>query len=197
MFPSSGIVAFVLMTLFCRSFALLDTLHETLGSLRSYIGDLGPSFLEGVKMMYKAERFVDSALGEECIYECPNRRKQEPLPRPGHVKTSNGCGSMDVIFDDSDESLIHVEKGFTECCDEHDYCYDTCNADKDECDLKFKKCLYRQCKKDQHQLDYLTSKACKLKAKVFFLTLVGVGCSSYLNAQEKACQCVSRRKTEL
>ncbi|XP_050311094.1 uncharacterized protein LOC126746775 isoform X2 [Anthonomus grandis grandis] len=32
-----------------------------------------------------------------------------------------------------------------ECCNTHDICYDTCNADKEVCDLDFKRCLYRHC----------------------------------------------------
>lgn len=36
-------------------------------------------------------------------------------------------------------------KDMTKCCDLHDICYGTCNNDKDECDLSFKKCLYKLC----------------------------------------------------
>lgn len=32
-----------------------------------------------------------------------------------------------------------------DCCKEHDICYGTCNKNKDECDEKFKKCLYKIC----------------------------------------------------
>lgn len=31
------------------------------------------------------------------------------------------------------------------CCNEHDICYDTCNKDKELCDLDFKRCLYNYC----------------------------------------------------
>lgn len=31
------------------------------------------------------------------------------------------------------------------CCDDHDICYDTCNKDKELCDLDFKRCLYSYC----------------------------------------------------
>lgn len=37
----------------------------------------------------------------------------------------------------------------TKCCDSHDICYDTCNNNKEICDMEFKKCLYRYC--DTHQ----------------------------------------------
>ena len=83
------------------------------------------------------------------------------------MKTSNGCGSLDIIFDDSENSLIHVEKEFrwtivflkpsrirfktivvlnSSCCAVHDECYDTCGEDKDLCDLTFRKCLYKVCR---------------------------------------------------
>ena len=176
------------------SLAFFDTISSAFDSLKVYINDVTPYVSEGLKMAQKAERFVDSAIGEECLYECPKFR-HVPVPKPGHVKTSNGCGSLDVLFDDSEGSLIHVERGFTKCCDQHDYCYDTCNADKDECDLKFKKCLYGHCKKD---MSFLNSKKCKLKAKLFFVTVIGVGCQSYLDAQENACDCIpSKSKQEL
>jgi hypothetical protein len=34
---------------------------------------------------------------------------------------------------------------FVDCCHVHDICYEICGNDKDECDLKFKKCLYKKC----------------------------------------------------
>jgi len=178
-----------------QSVAFLESLVNALESLKTYYTtEVRPYVSEGLKMAERAERFVDSAIGEECVYECP-RRGQAPVRRAGHVQTSNGCGSLDWIFDDSEESLIHVEKSFTGCCDDHDLCYDTCNADKDECDLKFKKCLYRQCR--GRDLDFIDSKKCKLKAKLFFVTVIGVGCQSYLDAQQNSCQCVANPKSEL
>lgn len=42
------------------------------------------------------------------------------------------------------ESVPFINQ-FIHCCDEHDICYGTCLNDKDECDLKFKKCLYKRC----------------------------------------------------
>lgn len=32
-----------------------------------------------------------------------------------------------------------------DCCSSHDICYATCNADKDDCDWKFRRCLYSIC----------------------------------------------------
>ena len=172
----------------------LTILKLSNGYLEEFQGYLTQSLSylkKGLKIAQDVEEFIDNTIGEECIYECP-KRGYEPVPRPHYKPSSNGCGSLDMIFDDSEESWIHVEKEFIECCNKHDYCYDTCGADKDECDLKFKKCLYGTCRKKQHQ--FIDSKKCRLKTKLFYLTVLGVGCQSYMTAQKAACQCV---RTEL
>ena len=48
----------------------------------------------------------------------------EPIPKSQYSRSSNGCGTYDFIFDDSPESLIHVEKEFISCCNDHDECYE-------------------------------------------------------------------------
>ena len=35
----------------------------------------------------------------------------------------------------------------TACCDTHDYCYDTCNRGKEECDKDLQQCLLNMCSK--------------------------------------------------
>ncbi len=146
------------------------------------------------QMIRKAEEFVDNTIGEDCQYEC-QRHGFVPVAKDEHEPTSNGCGSLDFLFDDSEESFVYVEKEFSSCCDIHDHCYDTCLEDKDECDLKFKKCLYKVCRSKKGE--YFGTKKCKLKAKLFYMTVLGVGCQSYLEAQKQACQCVPASKTEL
>merc|ERR1712179_743940 len=120
---------------------------------------------------------VDNTIEEDCYYECPHGKVIRP--NENHVKTSNGCGSLDIIFDDSENSLIHVEKEFSDCCNSHDKCYDSCGEDKDQ--------------------RFLDNKKCKLKAKLFYMAVVGVGCVPYKNAQKNACLCekIQNRYTEL
>lgn len=172
---------------------MLESVKESLNGLMNYTAEVLPYLHKGVKMVQQAEQFVDSAIGEDCTYEC-DKEGYEALPRSGYIKTSNGCGSFDFIFDDSPDSLIHVEKEFIACCNDHDECYDTCNLDKDDCDLKFKRCLYGYCKgkfgKKKKPLQYLDRQKCKLKAKLFYITVVGVGCQAYRVAQKNACRCV-------
>lgn len=47
-----------------------------------------------------------------------------------------------------DANVLPV-KSMTNCCDDHDLCYSECFADKDQCDIIFRKCLYNSC--DKHR----------------------------------------------
>jgi len=80
------------------------------------------------------------------------------------------------------------------CCDDHDICYDTCNKDKELCDLDFKRCLYSYCDKYEKSTKVggeIMVKGCKAAAKMLFTGSVTLGCKPYLNAQSKACYCPS------
>ena len=48
-------------------------------------------------------------------------------------------------------------------------------------------------RKEEHAR-FLDNKKCKLKAKLFYMAVVGVGCTPFKDAQKAACECV---KTEL
>lgn len=74
----------------------------------------------------------------------------------------------------------------TECCNEHDICYDTCNNPKERCDTEFKNCLYRLCS-TAGKVETLV-KACKVAASMISGGMT-LGCQSYLNSQEKSCYC--------
>lgn len=76
------------------------------------------------------------------------------------------------------------------CCNAHDVCYDTCNKDKELCDIEFKRCLYNYC--DTHEkstIGSVVAKGCKAAAKMLFTGTITLGCRSYLDAQERACYC--------
>lgn len=79
------------------------------------------------------------------------------------------------------------------CCDSHDICYDTCNSDKELCDLDFKRCLYKYC--DTFDKEGPTGdvfmKGCKAAAKVLFTGTMTLGCKSYQDSQQRACFCPS------
>lgn len=74
----------------------------------------------------------------------------------------------------------------TQCCNEHDLCYDTCNNPKKNCDELFKNCLYRLCD-NASKVDTL-AKACKVAASMVSGSMT-LGCKSYLESQKNACYC--------
>lgn len=139
--------------------------------------------------------FANSVIDEDCVYECSYNRIA--VPNPDHVKSSNGCGSLNLIFDHTDNSPVRLDEKFIDCCNQHDFCYDTCQADKDQCDLDLKKCMYKVCKDKQR--DFLDEKKCKATAKTAYLLVMAVGCQLYKDSQDEACQCVKKtsRKNEL
>lgn len=56
------------------------------------------------------------------------------------------------------------DEGLEDCCNVHDYCYDKCGADRDICDLEFKTCLYKICKKRKDEWA-----PNEMKSKFFFV----------------------------
>lgn len=65
----------------------------------------------------------------------------QPTKNKFYTPSANGCGSLGLGI--PTEYLPISE--MSNCCDEHDICYDTCNSDKELCDLDFKRCLYKYC----------------------------------------------------
>lgn len=116
-----------------------------------------------------------------CAMSCP--RGSVPLPRPSHVPTSNGCGSLGIKLDTS------MFPGFEQCCDTHDKCYDTCNEDRDKCDKAFQDCLYKVCDEIKKFLPSDQAQLCESSGGVMHAAAVGLGCTAFKNAQEKACIC--------
>merc|ERR1719378_815497 len=107
------------------------------------------------------------------------------MSNPKHKPTSNGCGSMGLQLDTSQMP------GFTECCDVHDKCYDTCNNDRSQCDEDFKSCLSSVClfeglsnKKSKTKI-----KECKALADMMYATTSSLGCAAYMESQRNACLC--------
>lgn len=101
------------------------------------------------------------------------------------------------------------------CCNEHDLCYDTCNNDKQMCDLDYRRCLLKICERasvfgeigvkgiiwcetrntigGQQIINSLLS-GCKLAANTLFSTTVTLGCKSYQDSQAKSCYCPAEEK---
>ena len=54
----------------------MEDLKSTLSGARKYFDDLIPYISDGIKMVDRVEKFVDSTIGEDCTFEC--RRGREP-----------------------------------------------------------------------------------------------------------------------
>ncbi|CAL8118633.1 unnamed protein product [Orchesella dallaii] len=195
------VIILIVSILICRTSSQPDNgpgLYET---LRGYAGELGNVLKEvssGVQKLAQQvksfEDFLDATVEEECNYTCPSG--QIPKARPGHKPVTNGCGAYGIEQFLTPEMLPVT--GFVECCDQHDICYESCGQDKDECDLKFKKCLYRKCAavKDAESAGLqkkVSVIGCKAGAKLLYTGTTAVGCKPYLDAQRNGCICKSIR----
>ncbi len=126
---------------------LLFLLLLTLSSSLAFLDDVGGAFrhagayakeaLSYAKdLMDTAERVYEayeSVIDEECAFDlCDHDRTGlRAAPDPRHVPRANGCGTVNYLFDHTDESPVRLDPSFTECCDQHDFCYDRCGADRD------------------------------------------------------------------
>lgn len=109
-----------------------------------------------------------------------------PTKNKLHVPSSDGCGSLGLKIDT--EYLPAPE--MAKCCETHDICYDTCNSDKELCDLDFKRCLYKYCDSfEKTTSGEMLNKGCKAAAKMLFTGTLTLGCKSFLDAQKRACFC--------
>ena len=104
-------------------------------------------------------------------------------PRPGHVPVPNGCGST--------YSWWIVPDGlFTDCCNEHDICYASCNCDKTICDDKFLNCMFLTCEAKcwVTLLPLQCLNACRSQAVTYHGFVHWFGGWAYSDAQNEACQ---------
>ncbi|XP_060522303.1 group XIIA secretory phospholipase A2 [Cylas formicarius] len=162
-----------------------------LGNLRDAILSAETIFGGAIKNVVKiAQKFrsyqdvFDRAVEEECVFKCPNGAI--PKPNRFHVPSSDGCGSLGLKIHSDYLPVAAMEQ----CCNEHDICYDTCNKDKEVCDVDFKRCLYKYCDSYSNSVAGQTIiKGCKAAAKVLFTGTLTLGCKSYIDSQTKACYC--------
>ncbi|XP_065837229.1 group XIIA secretory phospholipase A2-like [Oscarella lobularis] len=123
--------------------------------------------------------------GEGCKYKCKNGNN--PMPRPDHKPTSNGCGSSGITV--NTKGFPGLEK----CCDTHDYCYDTCGENRNDCDGTFERCMTDYCDDRVAITDESRREECQRLANVMGAGVSGFGCQAYLESQAGACNCSDKK----
>ncbi|EDW76871.1 uncharacterized protein Dwil_GK16013 [Drosophila willistoni] len=165
-------------------------LRDAIIAAEAIFGDVFKNLITVVRKFRTVHEVFDAAVEENCIYQCPSPEGGGPAPRAVQNKfytpTSDGCGSLGLRI--STEFLPAAE--METCCNAHDICYDTCNSDKELCDLDFKRCLYKYCDSYEKSLaSDLMMKGCKAAAKMLFTGTLTLGCRSYLDSQKRSCYC--------
>ncbi|CAB0044110.1 unnamed protein product [Trichogramma brassicae] len=188
---------------------LLQNLRDAVLTAETVFTDLLENAVTVAHKIKDIHEVFDAAVEEHCDFQCPSGAS--PKADWNHKPQSNGCGSLGfevctrriaalnrkilglTIFSrlmlQIDQQYLPLEE-MTKCCNAHDICYDTCNQDKDKCDLEFKRCLYRYCDGYQQSAAAIVN-ACKAAAKLLHTGTTALGCKSYLDAQRQACYCPS------
>ncbi|CRL01605.1 CLUMA_CG014167, isoform A [Clunio marinus] len=193
-FPYMKVLVYVLTFVgYCYSgygSSILSSLRDAVLSAEIIFGDVFKNVISVSKKFKTVHEIFDSAVEENCVYECPE--KQRPIKNKLHLPSSDGCGSLGMKIDT--EYLPAPE--MARCCDAHDICYDTCNSDKELCDLEFKRCLYKYCDTfEKGSAADIVMKGCKAAAKMLFTGTMTLGCKSYLDSQQRACYCPPTSKS--
>lgn len=122
------------------------------------------------------------------LASCPKR-----VPRPGHVPSANGCGPAGKPPLDSD-TVTWGGVNFTPACNQHDLCYDTCNAPRVNCDTEFLRDMQVLCGSILHlPLHSIVKKIrhsnCMNGAALGYSAVRAGGKDAYEQAQKQACNC--------
>ncbi|KAH8300411.1 hypothetical protein KR018_004500 [Drosophila ironensis] len=174
----------------CSIFYRLPQLRDAIIAAEAIFGDVFKNLITVVRKFRTVHEVFDAAVEENCVFQCPAPEGGGPAPRAVQNKfytpTADGCGSLGLRI--STEFLPAAE--MEQCCNAHDICYDTCNSDKELCDLDFKRCLYKYCDSYEKSIaSDLMTKGCKAAAKMLFTGTLTLGCRSYLDSQQRSCYC--------
>jgi hypothetical protein len=117
---------------------------------------------------------------------CPNR-----VPHPGHTPGFNGCGPANSWITPWIPNRYGIAD-FTQCCNNHDICYDTCNDVKSNCDNAFLSCLTASCNNAYSAASILFPELlqdCLVVAGAYYAAVALGGGSAFDSAQDEACDC--------
>lgn len=143
--------------------SVIATLRDAIIAAEAVFGDVFQNLIYVAKKFKVVHDVFDAAVEENCFYKCPGGEwivvigvvtfyhifiacthfqiGGMPSRNKYYVPSADGCGSLGLKI--NTEYLPATE--MASCCNEHDICYDTCNKDKELCDLDFKRCLYNYC----------------------------------------------------
>ncbi|XP_035896757.1 group XIIA secretory phospholipase A2 [Anopheles stephensi] len=170
---------------------MIANLRDAIIAAEAVFGDVMKNVLHVAKKFKVVHEVFDAAVEENCVYKCPG--DITPARNKFYIPQSDGCGSLGMKI--STEYLPAVE--MEQCCNAHDICYDTCNSDKELCDLDFKRCLYRYCDDyEKNVVGDIVVKGCKAAAKMLFTGTLTLGCKSYLDSQQRCCYCPPEKTGE-
>ncbi|QDS76514.1 hypothetical protein FKW77_005766 [Venturia effusa] len=111
---------------------------------------------------------------------CPSKPfGLESFVKPGARPASfNGCGA--------ENGMKIPDLRFTDCCDNHDLCYDDCSKTWNQCNDEFRRCMHSQCRHDPSWTEW----GCNNLADVY-ADFVGtrLGAWSFYNSNVDRCTC--------
>jgi hypothetical protein len=115
-------------------------------------------------------------------------------PRVPHTPRTNGCGpeGLPVSFPQG-----YLSADYVPACNAHDVCYETCNADKSQCDKQFRNSLEDVClqayPRPTGDLDDQRDRrgVCLARAYAYANAVKNFGQKAYDEAQKVACECCS------
>jgi hypothetical protein len=116
------------------------------------------------------------------------------VQKVGFRSQPNGCGRKHCIFCPSPTSDAPANRhDFTEACNDHDRCYDSCTSSKDACDSSFLVDLLEECERAYPRARPPDPKAkarCRSQADFFYDAVRSLfGDAAYRDAQAAACDC--------
>eukprot|EP00928_Gymnodinium_smaydae_P034225 TRINITY_DN2430_c0_g1_i5.p1 TRINITY_DN2430_c0_g1~~TRINITY_DN2430_c0_g1_i5.p1 ORF type:complete len:1310 (-),score=353.47 TRINITY_DN2430_c0_g1_i5:143-3715(-) len=155
------------------------------GGLNQLQGLLGNTTPKGSALIGLAK----ATKNDQCIFNCKNGAA--PRPRKGHKASSNGCGVPGF--------MVESQYGMTECCNQHDLCYGTCQTGDEQafgkhgCDSKFEACVHSRCT----AFTDLDLQGCEDEASLFTMAVRMFGCPAYEKSQARACSCTDDASNEV
>jgi hypothetical protein len=124
--------------------------------------------------------------GKPCrMYSCSKGYAPVPKKRTITKFTSPGCDAMGGGMLMMNPGAKTSEKPYESCCDQWHACYQICGSHKQQCDKTYDDCVATTCGADSE---------CSESSKLNSMLMQLGGCQKYEQAQNQACDCVSKDK---